>query len=139
MRKIIVTCSPNIHIGAGGVDLDQNLDLQPHTNLQEGIELRFALVQELLVNGLEGQFAERRQLQLLQRWKTLRTQEGPGSAQKHQVQWSTLIMSGVHQSKVNYFYVIETNMEVSDPALPPSAQYWNWQADSVACNVHETQ
>lgn len=52
--------------------------------LQEDVELHFALVQELLVDGLEGQFAERRQLQLLQRGKTLRTQEErPGSEHRH--------------------------------------------------------
>lgn len=34
--------------------------------LEKGIELRFALLQELLVNGLKWEFAERWQLQLFQ-------------------------------------------------------------------------
>lgn len=40
--------------------------------LEEGVELRFALVEEFLVDGFEGKFAEGWQLQFLQRRKTLR-------------------------------------------------------------------
>lgn len=40
--------------------------------LEKGIELRFALVEELLVDGFEGKFAEGGQLQFLQRRETLR-------------------------------------------------------------------